>query len=304
MPRFIKLNGIRFAPTPSGHFHLGNLRTAWVSWRLAQEWNAPWEIRIEDIDSERCRGEFETSQLLDLEKLGLIPSRIRRQSDHLERHRELFEQGRSEGWIYPCSCSRRAVQEELREFARAPHGPSPVYTGHCRKQRVDERGARGWRMRGEDPSGLGDALLGRSLHSPQDFQPSYPFACAIDDQDSRYAWIVRGADLSDALALQRKIQRHFGEQEFARVLHTRMVVREDGGRLEKRTQGVRLTEWIASGRSISDLLSAFEHSVESGLWERARACAGGDVLFETPDADGASTPLPVTELEHLARESR
>jgi glutamyl-tRNA synthetase len=110
----------RYAPSPSGRLHLGNLRTALLAWCFARSRSARFVLRIEDLDPQRSRREHEAAMLADLQRLGIDwdgpPSR---QSERLEHHRAAFEQLRSDRRLYRCWCTRA----EVREAAAAPHPP-------------------------------------------------------------------------------------------------------------------------------------------------------------------------------------
>lgn len=108
----------RYAPSPSGPLHLGNLRTALVAWLAARSRGAPFVLRIEDLDRERSRAEHERSQLADLAALGLDwDGPVMCQSERVAEHREAFEWLRDAGRVYPCWCTRA----DVREAASAPH---------------------------------------------------------------------------------------------------------------------------------------------------------------------------------------
>ena len=129
------MSGVRFAPSPTGSFHIGNLRTAWISHKWAKRLHLPWIVRFEDIDTPRVMPHAQQEQLSDFQWLGLIPSRIDVQSAHLDRHWKLFVKAIQIGIVYPCYCSRKEVQAALANAASAPHGSNSVYSGHCRQQR-------------------------------------------------------------------------------------------------------------------------------------------------------------------------
>src|SRR5579885_838168 len=159
--------GIRFAPSPTGAFHVGNLRTAWISWKWSRALGEPWVVRVEDIDAPRVVAGARERQLKELARLGLVPDSLLIQSARAARHLELFEKGVREGALYPCFCSRK----ELAALASAPHGETPGYTGRCRALATDEavRASRAhalptlaWRFRAGDPSGRDDVVVART----------------------------------------------------------------------------------------------------------------------------------------------
>ena len=108
----------RFAPSPTGSLHLGNLRTALLAWCFARSRHAPFLMRVEDLDPQRSRAEFEAEQLADLAALGIDwDGEPWRQSERRDRHREAFERLRAQGILYRCWCTRA----EIREATQAPH---------------------------------------------------------------------------------------------------------------------------------------------------------------------------------------
>lgn len=281
----LQKGGVRFAPSPTGRFHLGNLRTAWISWRFAQELGVPWVVRFEDIDKPRVSAGAADLQLADMASLGLRPTSIVVQSLRVLRHFELFELARASGAIYACNCSRKDVQTALEGLASASHdGHAPVYSGHCRQHPVDASaaGAIAWRFK-MPGNGSHDFIIARtnSLASATDinaFTPAYHWACAIDDFDGAYDLIVRSVDLATALPLQRAIQSALPTWELQntnaarttnsrliRAFHTSLVTQDDGHRLEKRTEGVTLHELATNGWPPARLLEAFERSFDSQL---------------------------------------
>ncbi len=277
------LRGVRFAPSPTGNFHVGNFRTAWVSFELARRHGQPWIVRFEDIDAPRVQPHAQMRQLEDMRVLGLMPDEVTIQSHAHARHRALFDQAVGSGQVYPCTCSRKEVQEALAGLASAPHSPdasAAVYSGHCRAEPARAgKGAVAWRFRMEDESGTRDFIVGRT--EAKAFTPSYHWACAIDDADGGYALLVRAWDLAPVLEQQRAIQRWMGRigagKGLPEVFHTALVVADDGSRLEKRTKGVTLSELEAAGLSPEEIVAKFAASFEmpsapgaDGLWGEAK----------------------------------
>ena len=109
----------RYAPSPTGPLHLGNLRTALLAWLFARSRGARFSLRIEDLDPQRSRPEHEAGQLADLAALGVDwDDAPLRQSERGERYAEAVESLRAQGLVYECFCTRA----EIREAASAPHG--------------------------------------------------------------------------------------------------------------------------------------------------------------------------------------
>lgn len=250
--------GVRFAPSPTGRFHLGNLRTAWISREWARALKLPWVLRFEDIDAPRVlKGAMET-QLEDMRALGLEADEVRIQSQSEDRHRAVFEAAVAAGTVYPCSCSRKEVAEAI---ASAPHGVTPVYSGACRDKPAGLSGSCAWRFKTADPTQ--DFLIGRTIQGK--FLPAYHWACAIDDYDGAYPLLVRAWDLDHVVGQHRQIHAWLRAYErtttpFPAVFHTSLVTANDGHRLEKRTQGVTLPELLANGWTVERLLARFQAS--------------------------------------------
>ncbi|NLT05721.1 MAG: tRNA glutamyl-Q(34) synthetase GluQRS, partial [Solirubrobacterales bacterium] len=140
----------RFAPSPSGPLHLGNLRTALLAWLFARSAGAGFLLRIEDLDRGRSRAEHERGQLADLHAIGIDwDGEPVRQSERTDRYRTGLLRLERAGATYPCWCTRAEVQAA----ADAPHGPLPegAYPGTCRRLTAAERAERE-RTAGRPPS--------------------------------------------------------------------------------------------------------------------------------------------------------
>jgi glutamyl-tRNA synthetase len=296
-----KGRGVRFAPSPTGDFHIGNLRTAWISWAWAQALGEAWIVRFEDIDTPRVIPGAQERQLEDLRALGMRPDGVILQSSRRGRHWDLFARAAAAGQVYPCFCSRKDVQSALS----APHDAAPAaYTGKCRDRTAapDPLPATiGWRFR----SILGDPIVARTVPDrlrplvpdPVSFMPSYHWACAIDDWDGQYRLLVRASDLAQATPLQRDLQTWIAREEkapaaFAAVFHTALVVSDDGHRLEKRTRGVTLNELRQAGFSEPELIRCFDRSLDERI---APGFGPGLVWGESKN------PLPLSQLQRLGR---
>ena len=131
----------RFAPSPTGHLHLGHAFSALIAWRRARAAGGRFLLRLEDIDPTRCRPEFATAILEDLAWLGVDwDGEVRVQSGHLAEYRAVLDALATRGLLYPCFCTRADIQQS----AAAPHTPdgAPLYPGTCRSLSADERAAR------------------------------------------------------------------------------------------------------------------------------------------------------------------
>ncbi|MCW3011942.1 MAG: tRNA glutamyl-Q(34) synthetase GluQRS, partial [Solirubrobacterales bacterium] len=131
----------RYAPSPTGTLHLGNLRTALLAWLFARASGSRFLVRVEDVDTGRSRERFVAEQLADLAALGLDwDGPVVRQSERGERYQAALDDLDARGLVYPCWCTRA----EIREAAAAPHGPLPdgAYPGTCAHLSAAERAER------------------------------------------------------------------------------------------------------------------------------------------------------------------
>lgn len=223
----------RFAPSPSGYLHLGHAFSGWFGFEAARaELGGRFLLRVEDIDTTRCRMEFETAIFEDLEWLGMtweLP--VRRQSEHLAEYVAVTDQLLERGLAYPCFCTRREIAGEIERAGAAPHGSEgPLYPGICRDMSVVERedriaagdefslrldlqralkhvgGELTWwdRRKGTQvarPDLLGDAVLAR-----KDIATSYHIAVVVDDAVQQITRVTRGEDLFESTHLHRLLQ--------------------------------------------------------------------------------------------------
>ncbi len=281
---------VRFAPSPTGLFHVGNLRTAWISRRFAWELDLDWVVRFEDIDRPRVVAGAMEQQTADLRELGLVADRVVLQSERAARHEALFRAAVEQGQVYPCTCSRREIAQDLARLASAPHGEQPLYNGRCRRTPArsgSASAARAWRFRNAaDPAGTLDFIVGRTDGLGSGFAPSYHWACAIDDYDGAHVLLVRAVDLAQALPLQRAIHGWVAALEGTRrpcpaVFHTALVTDDRGHRLEKRTRGVTLGELAAAGVRAAEVAGRFHASFDPAF---LHPFAPGDVWGEAPAA--------------------
>lgn len=275
----------RFAPSPSGELHLGNLRTALAAWLAARKAGSRFLLRIEDLDRERSRPEHQKSQVADLRALGLDwDGEPMRQSDRADIYREAVEALEAQGLVYPCWCTRA----EIRAAAQAPHGPLPegAYPGTCRNLTRSQRAEKARKV-GRPPSlrldaqeariAFEDRLHGRHEGAVDDFviwrwdgTAAYNLAVVVDDADQGVEEVVRGADLLDSTPRQLLLYRLLGWQPPA-YAHLPLVLGPDGERLAKRHGAVTLGDRLASGESTSEVLDWLARSL--GLPETGGSAA-------------------------------
>lgn len=280
----------RFAPSPTGALHLGNLRTALASWLSAKARSGRWLIRIEDVDTARCKREWAEAQLRDLAALGLeSDGPILWQSERSELYRARLDRLARQGQLYRCDCSRK----DLALLASAPHGdpngdPSlRPYRGRCRAAKVQAFTQTA--LRAELPPGevqWQDLLLGPQADDPatltgdpvlhrRDGCFAYHLAVVIDDGEQGVTEIVRGADLRDVTATQIRLQELLGYARPA-YAHLGLVTAPDGTRLGKRDGAPSLTALQARGLRLPEILGWLGWSL--GCLAQPEECLAVDLL--------------------------
>lgn len=263
----------RFAPSPTGYLHLGHAFSAWTAFTAAREAGGRFLLRMEDIDTVRCKREFDTAILEDLAWLGLSwEEPVRRQSAHFDEYAGVLERLRGLGVVYRCFKTRREILEDI---ARAPHGAGEVYRGPVEPMDADEEDARveageayAWRLslarcrevlgprfdamrfvedgRGEiaaDPGPLGDVVLAR-----KDVGTSYHVAVVHDDALQGITHIIRGVDLFELTPLHVLLQTLL-DLPTPHYRHHRLLTDANGERFAKRNRAATLRAMRAAGET-------------------------------------------------------
>jgi glutamyl-Q tRNA(Asp) synthetase len=273
----------RFAPSPTGHLHLGSAFSALVAWRRAREAGGRFLLRLEDIDQARCRPEFAAAILEDLAWLGIEwDGEARVQSQHFAEYRTALDALAARGLLYPCFCSRT----DIHQSATAPHTPdgAPLYPGTCRVLSEDERTARiaageryalrlnmqralasktplpqageGVPLTVEEagegtipchPEQFGDVVLAR-----KDAPASYHLCVTHDDAVQGVTLVTRGVDLKPATHLHRLLQSLMGWPVPA-YAHHELLTDTTGRRLAKRDRAATLRDLRARGHSPAEV---------------------------------------------------
>jgi glutamyl-Q tRNA(Asp) synthetase len=277
----------RFAPSPNGYLHLGHALSALLNADMARANGGRLLLRIEDIDTARCRSEYETAIYEDLAWLGLHwESPVRRQSEHWDNYRGALAQLETMGLIYPSFESRAEIarlvtdREARGPWPRDPDG-TPLYPGDAKNMSVAERNRRveagepyalrldmraatlragtvNWVETGAepgaaagtsavDPSVWGDVILAR-----KEIPASYHLAVVVDDAAQGVTDVVRGRDLFHATAVHRLLQVLLGLGA-PRYHHHRLILDETGNKLSKSTQSTGLRELRARGVTPADI---------------------------------------------------
>jgi glutamyl-tRNA synthetase len=249
----------RFAPSPTGALHLGNLRTAMVAWLFARAAGSPFLVRMEDLDAAVARREHEEGQLRDLRAIGLDwDGEVVRQSERLELYEAAIARLVADGRTYPCYCTRR----EIREAVSAPNrgeGVEGEYPGTCRDLSAAERAAReqggrppALRLRaGGEVVTVVDRLAGAITAAVDDVVirrndglPAYNLAVVVDDVAQGVEQVVRADDLLPSTPRQVLLGRLLGLPAL-QYAHVSLVLGSDGARLAKRHGAVTLADRAA-----------------------------------------------------------
>ena len=273
----------RFAPSPTGLLHRGHAFSALTAFEAARAAGGPLLLRIEDIDTDRCRPEFEAAIVENLAWLGVAwEAPARRQSEHLADYRAALEALRARGLVYRCFKTRAEV---LADIGRAPHGPSAPYRGApldpAEEARLTGEGRPfAWRLslaaaerelgglsglnfteEGAGPNGEvgriaanpergGDVILAR-----KGLGVAYHLAVVVDDALQRVSHVIRGVDLFEAAHIQRLLQALLALPTPA-YRHHRLLLGDDGKRFAKRDHAESLRDLRARGTTPAELRAA------------------------------------------------
>jgi len=290
----------RFAPSSNGYLHLGHAYSALLNFAMARATGGRFLLRIEDIDIDRCRIEFEQAIYADLGWLGLAwETPVRRQSEHFPDYALALAKLSEQSLTYPCFCSRRDIADAVAGRPGWPRDPdgSPLYPGLCKDLSSEERQRRAaagepaalridmaaaiakagsrlyWREMGPnsqardvaaDPSLWGDAMLSR-----KDIPASYHIAVVVDDALQGVSDVVRGEDLFMATGLHRLLQVLLDLP--APVYRHHTLLRDASGRkLSKSTRAKSiqaLREEGLSPASVRDLLLPAPNFADALQWD-------------------------------------
>lgn len=278
---------LRFAPSPNGYLHLGHAYSALLNFEMARDLGGRLLLRIEDIDAERCRPDYEVAIHEDLGWLGISWQQpIRRQSEHFADYAGAIAALDAQGLLYPSFESRRELGELVAERERHGHWPRdpdgvPIYPGRARKLSAAERerrraagepfalrlamdaavaraGVLTWSETGAGPHGQtglitaapqmwGDIVLAR-----KDSPTSYHLAAVLDDALQGITDVVRGQDLFWSTGIHRLLQALLGLPE-PTYHHHQLILDEAGHKLSKSTKSTSLRSLRTRGATARDI---------------------------------------------------
>jgi glutamyl-Q tRNA(Asp) synthetase len=272
----------RFAPSPNGYLHLGHALSALLNFDLARAAGGRLLLRIEDIDTARCRPEYEAAIYEDLAWLGISwEAAVRCQSEHLDDYRSALDRLTRAGLVYPTFESRSEILRLIAEreargpWPRDPDG-TPLYPGSAKDLPADERerrmargsyalrldtaaaaaraGPLSWRETGTceqemraTPEAWGDVVLAR-----KETPTSYHLSVVVDDALQGITHVVRGQDLFAATGIHRLLQAEL-DLPAPTYHHHRLVLDQQGRKLAKSTGATSLRSLRAHGASPADI---------------------------------------------------
>ena len=299
----------RFAPTPSGRMHLGNVFAALMSWLSPKSQGGDWILRMEDLDTLRTKAEYAELLRDDLRWLGLNwDEETEPQSARSAVYDRYFDQLREKNLLFPCYCTRSQLHN-----VNAPHlsDGTYVYAGTCRNLTAEERAAQkrlpSWRVMVPDReyaftdlvqgpyrenllTDCGDFVVRRA-----DGVYVYQLAVTVDDGESGVTEVVRGWDLLGSAPRQMYLQELFGF-EHPTYAHIPMLMAPEGRRLSKRDQDLDMGA-LRSRLTPEQLIGVLAHA--AGLTETAQPISAKELatVFDWTKIKGRE--IVVTELEKL-----
>ncbi|MCD6116857.1 glutamate--tRNA ligase [bacterium] len=281
----------RFAPSPTGHLHIGNARTALMNYIFTRHYGGEFILRVEDTDAERSTEESETEILKDLKWLGLEwdegPGKGGntgpfRQSERLELYKSYADKLLESGDAYYCFCTGEELEARRKE--RIKKGEPAAYDGKCRNLTEEEQ--KNLRAEGRSPvirfkvdesdisfydevkgditfpnNQIGDFVIMRA-----NGMPMYNFSCAVDDHLMKITHVIRGDDHVSNTPRQILVYKAFG-WEIPKFAHIPMILGKDGSRLSKRHGATSVAQYREDGflsETLVNFLSLLAWSPESG----------------------------------------
>jgi glutamyl-Q tRNA(Asp) synthetase len=277
----------RFAPSPNGYLHLGHAYSALLNHDMARAAGGRLLLRIEDIDPQRCRPEYEAAIYEDLRWLGIAwQEPVRRQSENFPDYRAAIARLEAQGVIYPSFESRLEINALVAERERQgswPRDPDgvPLYPGTAQTMSPAERERRRragepfalriamdtalarvrpltWTETGSGPQGQGGCIAavpqmwGDVVLARKELPTSYHLAVVVDDARQGVTDVVRGQDLFWATGIHRLLQALLDLPE--PVYHHHLLILDaDGRKLSKATQATSLRQLRAGGASAADI---------------------------------------------------
>lgn len=298
----------RFAPSPTGDLHVGNLRTAAIAWLSARSLGAPFIVRMEDLDRHQSSARHEQAQLRDLAAIGLDwDGTVVRQSERFDRYDRAIAELDGRGLVYECYCTRREIRDEIESAPHAPHHSADSYPGTCRDLSPGERADR--RAAGRSPAvrlraearvmTFEDRVVGAVTKVVDDVVlrrndgiAAYNLAVVVDDAAQEVTEVVRGDDLVSSTPRQLLLQELLGLPTPS-YAHVPLVVDARGERLAKRKGSVvTLADLAARGVETSAVVRWILTSIGGDAWRDAVTLREVLSDFDVIGLRGGPVPAP------------
>ena len=273
----------RYAPSPTGHLHLGHVAHVLFVWGIADALGAKVLLRMEDNDRGRCRPEYEDAILEDLDWLGFRPENSLaensdyRQSDCDPAYREALDRLPRSQKVYRCTCTRK----EIATHSPMGEGGERRYSGHCREKNHPADVSHGLRVvlaegfetfhdgllgeQSQDPANQCGDLLLRDRHS----QWTYQFTVTADDIRHDVNLVIRGEDLLASTGRQIRLARMLGREMPPLFVHHPLITDDAGDKLSKKQNAPAVREMRRSGVPAAEVLG--EAARQVGLTESGHA---------------------------------
>lgn len=255
----------RYAPSPTGDLHLGNLRTAMLAWLQARLEDGQFLLRMEDLDQPRVVAGSADQILRDLEWLGLDwDGEVIYQSQRNDAYQDAIESLERQNLVYPCFCSRKDIQAAVS----APHMRQAVYAGTCQSLTEQEREEKVLlknpairvRVSTQLQTEVGDFAIKRA-----DKLFAYQLAVVVDDLYQGINQVVRGADLLDSCSRQQYLTEKLAPvKPHIEYLHAPLMLDEKGHRMAKRDGSASVRRWRAENKTSEQLIAHLFNSLNLG----------------------------------------
>ncbi|GHA13048.1 glutamyl-Q tRNA(Asp) synthetase [Arenicella chitinivorans] len=269
----------RYAPSPTGDLHLGNVQTALLAWLHARLHQGTFLLRMEDLDTPRTVPGSDMSILHDLEWLGLDwDGQVVYQSARTAHYQHALDWLSEQGLTYACYCSRK----DILSAASAPHRHVGVYPGTCRGLNAEQQAAKARHkspaIRVRVPVTLADCC-GDFVVRRADGLFAYQLAVVVDDLAQEVTNVVRGADLADSTDRQRYLASLLAPQHVALQYHHAPLLKDASGhRMAKRDGSHSLRQVREQGQSPESVIGALVHAL--GLTSVSAPISAAELLAE------------------------
>lgn len=304
---------VRFAPSPTGLLHIGNIRSALFNYLFAARHGGSFMLRLDDTDRERSTPQYAEAIERDLGWLGLTWDRFARQSDRLDRYAEVLKLLKTRGRVY--ACFETQAELDLKRKTQLNRGLPPVYDraalkmSDAERERLLNEGRKPhWRFKLDHTDVVWDDAIQKhksfpasSLSDPvlvrEDGVPLYTFCSVIDDVDFGITHIIRGEDHVTNTAVQIQIWEAITDKPAPQFAHFPLLVSSTGLEMSKRLGTLSIAsmrdEMKVEAMAINSLLARL------GTSDPVAPCLALDELAATFDLNKVSRATPKFDLEEL-----